>query len=604
MNTIRNLAIIAHVDHGKTTLVDALFRAGGTFRDNQAVAERAMDSNELERERGITILAKCTSILWNDNRLNIVDTPGHADFGGEVERILSMVDGVLVLVDASEGPMPQTKFVVAKALRQGLKPIVVINKADKPDARVHEVHEEVFDLFAALDATDEQLDFPTLFASAKEGWAVASLDDPKVDLSPLFEAILNRVPVAAGDKNAPFSMLVTTLESDPYLGRVLTGRIQSGTARLNMVAHGLGRNGELLEQTRLTKLLAFRGLDRLPIQEAFAGDIVAVAGFEKATVSDTLCGPDVSTPLPSLPIDPPTLAMTFCVNDSPFAGKEGKKVTSRLIRDRLFAEAESNVSIKVSETNSTDAFEVAGRGELQLGVLIETMRREGFELAIGRPRVLFKTDEDTGQLLEPMEEVHIDVDDEFTGIVVEKMGTRKGEMIDMRPSGGGKTRITFIAPSRGLIGYQSEFLTDTRGTGIMSRLFHSYAAFKGPIGGRRKGSLISNSTGQAVAYALWNLEDRGTMFITPGTAVYEGMIVGEHSRDNDLEINVLKAKQLSNVRAAGKDEAIRLTPPRLLTLEQAMSYIEDDELVEVTPESLRLRKAILDPNARKRAKKE
>ncbi|MBP6951924.1 MAG: translational GTPase TypA [Alphaproteobacteria bacterium] len=601
MNTIRNLAIIAHVDHGKTTLVDALFQQSGVYRDNQRVAERAMDSNELEKERGITILAKCTSIVWEGHRLNIVDTPGHADFGGEVERILSMVDGVLVLVDASEGPMPQTKFVVAKALRQGLKPIVVINKADKPDARPYEVHEEVFDLFAALDANDEQLDFPTLYASAKEGWAIETLEDSKTNLTPLFNAIVKHVAVAEGDANAPFSMLVTTLESDPYLGRILTGRIRSGTATMNAPVKALDREGKILEQTRLTKLLAFRGLERVPIQEAMAGDIIAVAGFAKATVSDTICVPEVMQPLKSLPIDPPTLAMTFCVNDSPFAGKEGKKVTSRMIRDRLMGEAESNVSIKVTETQNTDAFEVAGRGELQLGVLIETMRREGFELAIGRPRVLFKTDESTSQTLEPMEEVQIDVDDEFTGIVVEKMGMRKGEMIDMRPSGGGKTRIVFIAPSRGLIGYQGEFLTDTRGTGIMSRLFHSYAAYKGPIGGRRNGVLISNAMGQTVAYALWNLEDRGIMFVSPGTAVYEGMIIGEHTRDNDLEVNPLKAKQLTNFRVSGKEEAVRLTPPRLLTLEQAIAYIEDDEFVEVTPQSIRLRKALLDPNARKRA---
>ncbi len=604
MEKIRNLAIIAHVDHGKTTLVDALFRQSGVYREHQKVAERAMDSNDLEKERGITILAKCTSVEWQGQRLNIVDTPGHADFGGEVERILSMVDGVLVLVDASEGPMPQTKFVVAKALRLGLNPIVVVNKADKPDARPYEVHEEVFDLFAALDATDEQLDFPTLYASAKEGWAIENLEQEKKDLSPLFEAILKRVPVAEGNKDEPFAMLVTTLESDPYLGRILTGRIQSGTAKVNMSVKAMNAEGKTLEQTRLTKLLAFRGLERVPVQEAYAGDIIAVAGFEDATVSDTICAPEVSEPIIGIPIDPPTLAMNFCVNDSPLAGKEGKKVTSRLIRDRLMTEAEGNVSIKVSETENTDAFEVAGRGELQLGVLIETMRREGFELAIGRPRVLFKTDEDTGQRLEPMEEVQIDVDDEFTGIVVEKMGLRKGEMIDMRPSSGGKTRIVFVAPSRGLIGYQGEFLTDTRGTGIMSRIFHSYGAYKGPIGGRRNGVLISNSQGQTVAYALWNLEDRGEMFITPGTAVYQGMIIGEHTRDNDLEVNPLKAKQLSNVRAAGKDEAIRLTPPRLMSLEQAIAYIEDDELVEVTPENIRLRKAMLDPNVRKRASKE
>jgi GTP-binding protein len=604
MSTIRNLAIIAHVDHGKTTLVDALFRQSGVYRDNQRIEVRAMDSNDLEKERGITILAKCTSIEWQGHRLNIVDTPGHADFGGEVERILSMVDGVLVLVDASEGPMPQTKFVTAKALRQGLNPIVVVNKADKPDARPYEVHEEVFDLFAALDANNDQLDFPTLYASAKEGWAIESLEDPKKDLSPLFNAILKGVPEAKGDADAPFSMLVTTLESDPYLGRILTGRILSGTARVNMTVKALGREGDVLEQTRLTKLLAFRGLERLPIQEAVAGDIIAVAGFEKATVSDTICAPEVTVPIKSLPIDPPTLAMTIYVNDSPFAGKEGKKVTSRMIRDRLLSEAESNVSIKVTETQNTDAFEVAGRGELQLGVLIETMRREGFEVAIGRPRVLFKTDEATGQQLEPMEEIQIDVDDEHTGIVVEKMGQRKGEMVDMRPSGGGKTRISFIAPSRGMIGYQGEFMTDTRGTGIMSRIFHSYAAYKGPIGGRRNGVLISNAMGQAVTYALWGLDDRGIMFITPGTAIYEGMIIGEHNRDNDLEVNALKAKQLTNFRVSGKEEAVRLTPPRLMTLEQAIAYIEDDELVEVTPDSLRLRKILLDPNARKRADRE
>ncbi|MBL8676383.1 MAG: translational GTPase TypA [Alphaproteobacteria bacterium] len=604
MSAIRNLAIIAHVDHGKTTLVDTLFRQSGVYRDNQRIAERAMDSNELEKERGITILAKCTSIEWEGNRLNIVDTPGHADFGGEVERILSMVDGVLVLVDASEGPMPQTKFVTAKALRLGLKPIVVINKADKPDARPYEVHEEVFDLFAALDATDEQLDFPTIYASAKEGWAIEGLEDEKKDLTPLFNAIIKNVPMAEGDATTPFSMLVTTLEADPYLGRILTGRILSGTARVNMPVKSLDRDGKPLEQTRLTKLLAFRGLERLPIEVAEAGDIVAVAGFEKTTVSDTICVPEVMEPLKALPIDPPTLAMSFCVNDSPYAGKEGKKVTSRMIRDRLMAEAESNVSIKVSETQNTDAFEVAGRGELQLGVLIETMRREGFELAIGRPRVLFKTDEGTGQTLEPMEEVQIDVDEEFSGIVVEKMGIRKGEMVDMRPSGGGKTRITFICPSRGLIGYQGEFMTDTRGTGIMSRIFHSYGAYKGPIGGRRNGVLISSDKGQSVAYALWNLEDRGVMFINPGTPVYEGMIIGEHTRDNDLIVNPLKAKQLTNVRASGKDEAVRLTPPRIMSLEQAIAYIQDDELVEVTPQSIRLRKSMLDPNDRKRASRD
>jgi GTP-binding protein len=599
MSVIRNLAIIAHVDHGKTTLVDTLFQQSGVFRDNQRVQERAMDSGELEQERGITILAKCTSLDWQGNRLNIVDTPGHADFGGEVERILSMVDGVLILVDASEGPMPQTKFVTAKALRLGLRPIVVINKADKPDQRVDAVYEEVFDLFVALGANNEQLDFPVLYASAKEGWAVRSMDDERKSLEPLFEEIVKYVPMAEGDLSAPFSMLVTTLESDPYLGRILTGRILSGTLQQNMPVKVLSREGDVLERGRLTKLLAFRGLERVPVNSAQAGDIIAVAGLENATVADTICDEAVMDPIPAQPIDPPTLSMTFAVNDSPFAGREGKKVTSRMIRDRLMKEAESNVSISVSETENKDAYEVAGRGELQLGVLIETMRREGFELSIGRPRVLYQED-DNGKRLEPIEEVQVDVDEEYSGVVVEKIGLRKGEMIDMRSSGGGKTRLTFLAPSRGLIGYQGEFLSDTRGTGIMSRIFHSYQPYKGSIGGRRNGVLICNGTGSIVAYALFNLEDRGVMFVEPGMAAYEGMIIGEHNRENDLVVNPLKGKQLTNVRASGKDEAVRLTTPRTMTLEQAVAYIEEDEMVEVTPESIRLRKMHLDPNVRKR----
>jgi len=596
---IRNIAIIAHVDHGKTTLVDALLRQSGTFRVNQQVAERAMDSNDLERERGITILAKCTSVVWKETRLNIVDTPGHADFGGEVERILSMVDGVVVLVDAAEGPMPQTKFVVGKALKQGLKPIVVINKVDRPDARVQEVHNEVFDLFAALDANDDQLDFPTLFASGRNGWATTSMDAPRQDLAPLFELIVSHVAPPVGDPTAPFAMLATTLEADPYLGRVLTGRILCGTARMNMPVKSMARDGRVIEQGRLTKLLSFRGLERVPVESAEAGDIIAVAGLTETTVADTIAAPEVDIPLEATPVDPPTLAMTFSVNDSPLAGREGSKVTSRMIAERLWREAEGNIAIRVRETEDKDALEVAGRGELQLGVLIETMRREGYELSISRPRVLYKVED--GQRLEPLEEVQIDVDDDFTGIVVDKMNQRKAEMIDMRPSGGGKTRITFIAPSRGLIGYQGEFMTDTRGTGLMSRLFHGYTPYKGPIEGRRNGVLISNADGTAVAYALWNLEDRGPMFINPGTPVYQGMIIGEHSRDNDLEVNPLKAKQLTNIRTTSKDEAIRLTPPRAMTLEQAIAYIEDEELVEVTPKSIRLRKRLLDPNERKRA---
>ena len=598
---IRNIAIIAHVDHGKTTLVDAMLRQSGTFRANQQVVERALDSNELERERGITILAKCTSVVWGDVRINIVDTPGHADFGGEVERILSMVDGVLVLVDAADGPMPQTKFVVGKALSQGLRPIVVINKVDRADARPQEVHNEIFDLFAALDAAEAQLDFPTVFASGRDGWAATEIVQPRKDLSPLFELILAHVPPPHADPDAPFSMLATTLDYDPYLGRVLTGLIHSGVARLNMPVKSLSRDGRVIEQARLTKLQAFRGLDRRPIEEARAGDIIAVAGLALTTVADTICAPEVIEPLAADPIDPPTLAITFSVNDSPLAGREGTKVTSRMIGERLFREAEGNVAIRVRESSERDAFEVSGRGELQLGVLIETMRREGFELSISRPRVLFKTDPSTGQRLEPIEEVIVDVDEEFAGVVVDKMSRRKAEMQEMRPSGGAKVRLSFLGPTRGLIGYQGEFLADTRGTGVMSRLFHGYAPFKGAIEGRRNGVLVSNANGVAVAYALWNLEERGPMFVEPGTQVYQGMIIGAHSRGNDLDVNPLKGKQLTNIRTTAKDEAVRLTPPQTMTLEQAIAYLADDELVEVTPQSIRLRKRLLDPNDRKRA---
>ncbi|MBV8410724.1 MAG: translational GTPase TypA, partial [Alphaproteobacteria bacterium] len=560
--------------------------------------------NDLERERGITILAKATSVVWKDVRINIVDTPGHADFGGEVERILSMVDGVVLLVDAAEGPLPQTKFVLGKALRLGLRPIVLINKVDRADARPHQVHDEIFDLFAALDASERQLDFPTLFASAKQGWAASALEGERSDMAPLFDLILRHVPPPAIEADKPLRMLVTTLESDAFLGRILTGRIQSGTLRPNVVLKALSRDGSEIEQARVTKVLAFRGLERQAIDGAEAGDIVALAGFKSATVADTICDPAVEWALPAQPVDPPTLAMTFSVNDSPLAGREGDKVTTRMIRARLMREAEGNVAIRVRDTDSTDSYEVAGRGELQLGVLIETMRREGFELAVGRPRVLFQSDPRTGQRLEPVEEVVIDVDDAYTGAVVEQISQRKGELQDMRPSGAGKTRLVFHAPSRGLIGYHGEFLTDTRGTGVMNRLFHSYGPYRGPIPGRRNGALIANAEGAAVAYALWNLEERGPMFIEPGTAVYAGMLVGEHSRGTDLDVNVLKGKQLTNIRAAGKDEAVRLTPPRKMSLEQAIAYIEDDELVEVTPKSIRLRKRYLNPEDRKRAKKQ
>jgi GTP-binding protein len=584
---LRNLAIIAHVDHGKTTLVDQLLKQSGTFRVNEKVAERAMDSNDLERERGITILAKCTSVVWKDVRLNIVDTPGHADFGGEVERIMSMVDGVVVLVDAAEGAMPQTKFVTMKALARGLRPIVVVNKVDRSDARAQEVLNEVFDLFAALGADDDQLDFPVLFASGRNGWAAESLEAPRENLNPLFDLIVKHVKPPKADASG---------------GRILTGRIYSGVAKTNMAIKSLSRDGKVLEEGRLTRLLSFRGLERTPVDSAEAGDIVAIAGLTATTVADTLCQIDVNEPIPSLPIDPPTLGMTFSVNDSPLAGREGTKVTSRMIRDRLFREAEGNVAIHVRESDSGEAYEVAGRGELQLGVLIETMRREGFELSVGRPRVLLKSD-DAGNRLEPIEEVQVDVDENYSGVVVEALGRRRGEMTDMRPSGGAKVRVTFLVPSRGLIGYHGQFLSDTRGTGIMNKIFHSYAPWKGPIDGRHTGVLISNADGTAVTYALWNLEDRGPMMINPGVPVYEGMIIGEHTRDNDLEVNPLKAKKLTNVRASGKDEAVVLQTPKILTLEQAIAYINDDELVEVTPKSIRLRKKLLDPNARKRAEK-
>lgn len=600
-NEIRNIAIIAHVDHGKTTLIDSMLQQSGTFRDNQQVDERVMDSNDLEKERGITILAKCTSIEWNDIRINVIDTPGHADFGGEVERVLSMADGVILLVDAAEGPMPQTKFVLGKALKQGLKPIVVVNKVDRPDGRPDEVVDEVFDLFSALDATDEQLDFPHLYASGRDGWCVKELEDPQENLQPLLELIIAHVPEPDVDHDAPFSMLVTLLESDSFLGRILTGRVISGCAKVNMPVKAINLDGQMVENGRLTKLQSFRGVERVPVEEAQAGDIISIAGMEKASVADTIGDVAIAEPVQSTPIDPPTMAITLSVNDSPFAGQEGDKVTSRMIRDRLFAEAETNVAITVTESDGKDAYEVGGRGELQLGVLIETMRREGFELSVSRPRVLFKEDEETGEKLEPYEEVMVDVDDEFSGSVVEKISIRKGEMTDMRPSGGGKTRIMFLVPSRGLIGYQSEFLTDTRGTGVMNRVYHSHGPYKGELGGRRRGALISTDQGEAVGYAIFNLQERGVMFIRPQDKVYAGMVVGEHSRDNDLEINVLKGKQLTNVRASGTDDAIRLTPPRQMSLEEMISYIDDDELVEVTPQHLRLRKKLLDSNDRKRA---
>ncbi|MGB1953749.1 MAG: translational GTPase TypA [Candidatus Puniceispirillum sp.] len=597
---LRNIAIIAHVDHGKTTLIDSIMKQSGMFRDNQAVDERVMDSGDLEKERGITILAKPTSVVWNDTRINIIDTPGHADFGGEVERVLGMADGVILLTDAAEGPMPQTKFVLGKALAQGLRPIVIINKIDRSDGRPEEVVDEVFDLFVALDANEEQLDFPILYASGRDGWCVEELDDKRENLHPLLDRILAHVAPPQVDADAPFAMLATLLDSDPYLGRCLVGRVMQGTAAVNEAVRALNLDGTAVESGRLTKLLRFEGTSRVPVDRVTAGDIVCIAGLSVASVSDTICAPAVTTPLKSTPIDPPTMSVTITVNDSPLAGREGKKVTSTVIRERLLAEAETNVAITFSESGSKDAFEIGGRGELQLGVLIETMRREGFEMTVSRPRVLFQTD-DAGNRLEPMEEVTIDVDEEYSSGVVDGLNRRKGEMLDMRAAGAGKTRLVFLAPSRGLIGYQSRFLTETRGTGVLNRIFHSYAPFKGEIIGRRNGALISTDNGMAVAYALFNLQDRGLMFVSPQTPVYQGMIVGEHNRNNDLEINVLKGKQLTNVRASGSDEAVKLVPAKRMSLEEMMAYINEDELLEVTPENLRLRKMYLDPHARKRA---
>jgi len=596
---IRNIAIIAHVDHGKTTLVDQLLKQSGAFRDNQKVAERAMDSNDLERERGITILAKCTSVVWKNTRINIVDTPGHADFGGEVERILNMVDGVIVLVDASEGPLPQTKFVVSKALKLGIRPIVAINKIDRPDERHTDVLNEVFDLFANLDANDDQLDFPTLYGSGRNGWMAHDPAGPQDDLGPLFDLVLSHVPAPTVEAG-PFRMLATTLEADPFLGRILTGRITSGSIKSNQTIRALGRTGNVVESFRAQKVLAFRGLERTPVESAEAGDIVAIAGMSEATVADTLCDMTVTTPIAAQPIDPPTLSMTFRINDGPFAGKEGDKVQSRVIRDRLLKEGERNIAIQVTENPDKDSFDVAGRGELQLAILIENMRREGFELCLSRPRVVLKSDEESGQRLEPIEEVIIDVDEEHSGVVVQKLSERRGELKEMRPSGGGRQRVVFHAPTRGLLGYQGELLTDTRGTAVMNRLFHAYAPYRGEIPGRRNGVLISNNAGDATTYSLFYLQDRGPIMITPQTKVYEGMIIGQHSRENDLVVNVVENKKLNNIRAAGKDEALTLIPPMRMTLERSLSYIQDDELVEVTPASIRMRKRWLDPNERKK----
>ena len=602
MENLRNIAIIAHVDHGKTTLIDSIMKQSGMFRENQNVDERIMDSGDLEKERGITILAKPTSVQWKDTRINIIDTPGHADFGGEVERVLSMTDGVILLTDAAEGPMPQTKFVLSKALAQGLKPIVIINKVDRPDGRPDEVIDEVFDLFVSLDATDEQLDFPIMYAAGRDGWCVKDLKDPKEDLHALLDLILEHVKPPKVEANMPFAMLSTLLDSDPYLGRCLVGRVEQGTAKVNDAVKAINLEGKQVEVGRLTKLFKFEGTERVAVDEVQTGDIICIAGLAKASVADTICNPEVTIPISSTPIDPPTMSITITVNDSPLAGLEGKKVTSTVIRERLLAEAETNVAISFAENGKKDAFEIGGRGELQLGVLVETMRREGYELTVSRPHVVYKIDENDKKL-EPIEEVIIDVDDEYASTVIDSMNKRKAEMLDMRNTSG-KTRLIFKAPSRALIGYQSRFLTETRGTGVVNRLFDSYGPFKGNISTRRNGALIATQTGTAVAFAIFNLQDRGVMFIDPQTKVYQGMIVGEHNRPNDLEINILKGKQLTNVRASGTDEAVKLVTPRKMSLEQMMAYINEDEVLEVTPENLRLRKQHLDPHARKKASKE
>ena len=602
MENLRNIAIIAHVDHGKTTLIDSIMKQSGMFRENQDVDERIMDSGDLEKERGITILAKPTSIKWKDTRINIIDTPGHADFGGEVERVLSMTDGVILLTDAAEGPMPQTKFVLSKALAQGLKPIVIVNKIDRPDGRPDAVIDEVFDLFVSLDATDEQLDFPILYAAGRDGWCVKDLNDPKENLHALLDLILDHVEPPKVESNKPFAMLSTLLDSDPYLGRCLVGRVEQGTAKVNDNVKAINLSGEQVESGRLTKLFKFEGTERVAVDEVQTGDIICIAGLAEASVADTICNLDVTEPIASTPIDPPTMSITITVNDSPLAGLEGKKVTSTVIRERLLAEAETNVAISFAENEKKDAFEIGGRGELQLGVLVETMRREGYELTVSRPHVVYKIDKNDKKL-EPIEEVIIDVDDEYASTVIDSMNKRKAEMLDMRNTSG-KTRLIFKAPSRALIGYQSRFLTETRGTGVVNRLFDSYGPFKGEISTRRNGALIATQTGTAVAYAIFNLQDRGVMFIDPQTKVYQGMIVGEHNRPNDLEINILKGKQLTNVRASGTDEAVKLVTPRKMSLEQMMAYINEDEVLEVTPQNLRLRKQYLDPHQRKKAAKE
>ena len=592
---IRNIAIVAHVDHGKTTLVDAMFRQSGIYRANEAQSERAMDSNDLERERGITILAKTTGVRFHDVKINIVDTPGHSDFGGEVERALKIVDGVMLLVDASEGPLPQTRYVLAKALEAKLKPILVINKIDRPDARAQEVLNEVYDLFIDLDATEEQLDFPVLYCIAKTGVAKKSLDDPSETLEPLFQAILDHIPPPAGDPEMPLQLLVANLDYSDFLGRLAIGRIFNGTLKLGDEVSICKLDGSV-QKTKITKMFSFEGLKRMEETEAGPGQVLALAGMDGITIGETVTSSANPSPLPKIQIDEPTIAMTFTINNSPFSGREGHLVTSRNLRDRLDKELLTNVSIRVEDAGGPDAFKVMGRGELQLAILIEMMRREGFELTVGRPQII--TREIDGKTMEPLEMLTIDVAEEYIGVVIEKLGIRKAKMEKMVNHGSGRARLEFLIPSRGLIGLRSQMLTDTRGTAIMNALFHGYIEWQGDIPMRPTGSLVSDRAGKVTGYAMFNLQERGELFVEPTTEVYEGMIVGEHSRDSDLTINIVKEKKLSNMRASGSDDAIRLVPPKLMNLEQAIEYIQDDELVEVTPKSIRLRKKILKANLR------
>ena len=596
---LRNIAIIAHVDHGKTTLIDSMMKQTGIFRENQNITERLMDSGDLEKERGITILAKPTSIKWKGIKINIIDTPGHSDFGGEVERVLNMADGVILLVDAAEGPMPQTKFVLGKALAQELMPIVIINKVDRTDSRSEQVINEVFDLFVELDANDKQLDFPILYSSGRDGWCVEDLKHEKKDLRPLFELIIDHIKEPEVDLEKPFAMLATLLASDSYLGRCLVGRIEQGKINVNQIVKTINLEGDTIETSRLTKLFIYEGTNKLPVESAVAGDIVCIAGLSKSSVADTICDKIITSPLKATAIDPPTMSVTISVNSSPFSGLEGVHVTSTKIRERLLIEANSNVAITFNENENKDSFEIGGRGELQLGILLETMRREGFELSVSSPRVLTKIDEQ-GNKLEPIEEVTIDVDDIYSSSTIDSLTRRKGNLIENKSTGKGKTRLVFKVPSRGLIGFQGKFLTDTRGTGVLNRIFDSYEAFKGLIEDRRNGVLVATEQGKALAFALFNIQERGKIFIKPQEKVYEGMIVGEHNRNNDLEVNVLKGKKLTNIRASGTDEAVKLVPPTQMSLERLMSYIKEDELLEITPESLRLRKKELKAAFRKK----